>query len=65
MTDRRETCTRRAAQCRHQAQAQPARRQYWVEQAEEWDRRARDGGEETATTHEVHSGRMVPKPTRR
>ena len=63
-SDHTEICTRRARLCRDQAQAQPERREYWVEQAEEWDRRAKDGGTERTSTCEVHRGRMIPKPVR-
>jgi hypothetical protein len=63
----RDECLRKAATCLEQAAREESRRDYWIEQAHEWLRRARDGfdGDASASTHEVCSGRMIPKPAKR
>lgn len=64
MTDHRDLCLRRASACRKQAELQPDRRAQWMEAAIEWDRRAEENRGRSIATHEVHKGRMIPKPTR-
>jgi hypothetical protein len=64
MTDHRDLCLKRASACRKQAELQPEKRAQWVEAAREWDRRAEEVKGQGSTTHEVHEGRMIPKPSR-
>lgn len=64
MIDHRDLCLKRASACRMQAQLQPERREQWAEAAIEWDRRAQDNKGRSIATHEVHKGRLIPKPSR-
>ncbi len=64
MTDHRDLCLSRASACRKQAELQPDRREQWLKVAVEWDRHAEDNRGRSIATHEVHKGRMIPKPTR-
>jgi hypothetical protein len=64
MTDHRDLSLKRASVCRKQAEAEPEKRERWADAAEEWDRRAKQGQGRSIATHEVHKGRMIPKPSR-
>jgi hypothetical protein len=64
MTHHRDLSLKRALACRKQAELQPERREQWVEAAKEWDRRAEENRGRSCATHEVHKGRMIPKPSR-
>jgi hypothetical protein len=64
VTDHRDLCLSRASACRKQAELQPDRRELWLKVAVEWDRHAEDNRGRSIATHEVHKGRMIPKPTR-
>jgi hypothetical protein len=63
MTDHRDLCLRRAVACRKQAEIQPERREQWMAVAIEWERRAEASKGRSTATHEVHKGRMIPKPS--
>ena len=56
---RREECNAQAAACREKAQADPDLYDYWIDQAIVWLQRGVQT--ETAVTHEIHDGRLVPK----
>jgi hypothetical protein len=58
-TYQREHCIAEAAICREKAQSDPARYDYWIDEAVVWLQRAMQT--RTAVTHEIHDGRMVPK----
>jgi hypothetical protein len=51
----RQECIAQASICREKAQCDPARHDYWIDEAIVWLQRA------LAATHEIHEGRMVPK----
>ena len=59
--DRREACLKQASICRQKAQSDPERYDYWMDEAAMWLQRAEESGG-AAITHEVHDGRMIPKP---
>lgn len=62
----REEYLRKAQACLEQAAHEPARRQHWLQQAEEWTRRAGETthGDGDCSTHEIHVGRLIAKPSR-
>jgi hypothetical protein len=62
--DYKEACSAIAATCREQVDADPVHRDFWLSQANEWSVRAREERADIATTHEVHEGRLVPKPAK-
>jgi hypothetical protein len=64
VSDYRDLCLKRASACRKQAELQPDRREQWLKVAVEWDRHAEESRGRSIATHEVHKGRMIPKPTR-
>jgi hypothetical protein len=57
----REECLDQASTCREKAEADPARYDYWIDQAIVWLQRAIQTSRENAVTHEIHNGRMIPK----
>lgn len=57
----REECLTEASACREKAQADPARYDYWIDQAVVWLQRAIQARHESAVTHEIHNGRMISK----
>ena len=57
----REECLVQASICRVKAQADPARYDYWIDQAVVWLQRAAGARHKNAVTHEIHAGRMIPK----
>jgi hypothetical protein len=57
----REECLVQASICREKAQADPARYDYWIDQAVVWLQRAAEARYGNAVTHEIHAGRMIPK----
>jgi len=57
----REECLVQASICRERAQADPARYDYWIDEAILWLQRAINPLREIAVIHEVHHGRMVSK----
>jgi TPR repeat protein len=57
----REECLVQASICREKAQADPARYDYWIDQAVVWLQRAAEARHKNAVTHEIHAGRMIPK----
>jgi hypothetical protein len=59
---RREECLVQASICREKAKVDPARYDYWIDQAIIWLQRAIQASRRRVTTHEVHGGRMIPKP---
>jgi hypothetical protein len=63
--DYRRECLKNAEACLERASQDETRRSYWIEQAEEWVRRARGDHENNAcaSTHEIKDGRLVPKPS--
>jgi hypothetical protein len=56
----RDACLKIAADWRERAKADPARAEYWNDEAIIWLQRAIETGR--AITHEVRDGRMIPKP---
>ena len=56
----RKECIEQASACREKAQSDPARHDYWIDEAVVWLQRATEARHENAVTHEIH-GRMVPK----
>jgi hypothetical protein len=58
----KEACAAIASICREQSSSDHAHREFWLRHEAEWDERARADRNELAVTHEVHQGRMVPKP---
>lgn len=56
----RDECLVQASICRENAQADPARYDYWIDQAVVWLQRA-ISTRQNAVTHEIHDGRMIPK----
>jgi hypothetical protein len=52
----RQECIAQADACREKAQSDPARYDYWIDEA-----RCHRGRE--TVTHEIHDGRMIPKRT--
>ncbi|WP_194476475.1 hypothetical protein [Bradyrhizobium sp. CCBAU 53338] len=67
MDEQRKTYLDKARICLEQAEHEPARRQHWLQQAEDWTRRAselvREDGDDA--TYEVHDRRLIPKSPRR
>ena len=61
-THQRLDCIAQATFCREKAQADPARHDYWIDEAVVWHQRAVDAGRGIAVTHEIHAGQMIPKP---
>ena len=74
----RNECLKKAESCLEQAGQDISRRTYWIGQAAEWIRQARDGAARDGATvdtsprirdktggvtHEVSDGRMIPKPS--
>jgi len=59
---RREECLAQAAICREQAQADPARYDYWIDQAVVWLQCAIQADCGKAVAYEIQDGRMIPKP---
>lgn len=62
--DYKEACSAIASTCREQASTDPAHRDFWLRQMEEWSARSREGKADIAETHEVREGRLVPKPAK-
>jgi hypothetical protein len=58
----RDECLVQASVCREKAQADPARYDYWIDQAIVWLQRAIQASRGRATTPELHGARMIPKP---
>jgi hypothetical protein len=58
-------CLKKAEACLKQATRDETRRTHWIEQADEWVRRAHGGfdGDARASTHEVCAGRLIAKPS--
>jgi hypothetical protein len=56
----RDECIEQASQCRAKAQSDPARHDYWIDEAIAWLQRATETRHENAT-HEIHDERMLPK----
>ncbi|MDE2242781.1 MAG: hypothetical protein KGK01_10160 [Bradyrhizobium sp.] len=65
MTEGRPQYLKKARLCREHAAANPVRRKDWLLIAEEWTSKhpAKDGDRGVAT-HEVHDGRLIPKPAK-
>jgi hypothetical protein len=58
----RQECITQASICREKAEGDPARHDYWIDEAIIWLQRAIDARRESVVvTHEVHDGRMIPK----
>jgi hypothetical protein len=64
MSSKRTDCAAKATTCREQARKDPQRHEHWTRVAEQWERIAHEPGERSATTHEIHRGRMIPKPAK-
>ena len=62
MYERRE-CIAQADACREKAQSDPARYNYWIDEAAIWLQRAIEARQQGTVTHEIHDGRMIPKRT--
>jgi len=62
----RDEYLRKAQACLEQAAHEPARRRHWLQQAEEWTRRASESlyGDADCATHEIHVGRLIAKPSK-
>jgi hypothetical protein len=58
----REECMAQASICREKALADPAKYDYWIDEAIVWHQRAIGTGPKSAVTHEVQDERMIPKP---
>ncbi|MET4218689.1 hypothetical protein ABIB00_003907 [Bradyrhizobium sp. LB14.3] len=56
-----EACSAIASICREQAGADPAHRDFWRSESEDWSARSQDGKPNAAVTHEVSEGRLIPK----
>jgi hypothetical protein len=61
---KREECIDQVSICREKAQADPARRDYWIDEAVVWLQRSIEARGGVAVTYEVHDGRMIPKPAK-
>jgi hypothetical protein len=59
----RDECLVQASMCREKAQADPARYDYWIDQAIVWLQRAIQNNHRNAVTHENHDEHMIPKTT--
>lgn len=59
----RQECIAQASACREKAQSDPARYDYWIDEAVVWLQRAIEARRESPVTHEIHERRMVPKVT--
>jgi hypothetical protein len=57
----RPECLAQAGICREKAQADPARHDYWIDEAIGWLQRAVPAGHKNAGTHEIRDGRLIPK----
>ncbi len=53
---RREECLAQASICREKAHADPARHDYWIDEAIFWLQRAIGPGREIALARELHHG---------
>lgn len=60
----REQCLVQASICREKAQADPARCDYWIDQAVVWLQRAIQARRGKAVAYEVDDGRMIPNPAK-
>jgi hypothetical protein len=58
---RRDDCITHASICREQAQADPARHGYWIDQAAVWLQRATQARHGKAVTYDIRDGRMIPR----
>lgn len=58
----RNAYLRNAADCREKAKTDPARAEYWTDEAIIWLQRAIETGGDRAITYELRGGRMIPKP---
>jgi hypothetical protein len=61
----RDECIAQASICREQAKADPARYDYWIDQATVWLQRAIEARCGKAVTYDIRDGRMIPKPAHR
>jgi hypothetical protein len=61
VTYQRDECLVQASICRENAQADPARYDYWIDEAVVWLQRAISTRCQKAVIHEIHGGRMIPK----
>jgi hypothetical protein len=52
----RQECMAQASFCREKAQADPARHDYWIDEAVVWHQRAVEAGRGVAVTHEIRDG---------
>jgi hypothetical protein len=57
----RDECLAEASTCREKAQADPARCDYWIDQATVWLQRAIQARRGKAVTYDIRDGRMIPK----
>jgi hypothetical protein len=56
----RDVCIAQASICRGKAQADPARYDYWIDQAVVWLQRAIQARRGKAVTYDIREGRMIP-----
>ncbi len=59
--DRKAACIAQASACRAKAEADPANRDYWVDQSIKWLERAIDTKGSMAITFEEEDGSLIPK----
>jgi hypothetical protein len=57
---RRQECIAKASICRKNAQGDPTRHDYWIDEAIAWHQRAIEARHENAVAHEIHGGRRIP-----
>lgn len=59
----RKECIEQASACREKAQSDPARYDYWINEAIVWLQRAIETPHKNkdAVTYEIRDGRMIPK----
>jgi hypothetical protein len=60
----RDECIAQASICREKAQVDPARCDYWIDQAVVWLQRAIQARRGKAVTYDIRDGRMIPKPAK-
>jgi hypothetical protein len=58
----RDAYLKNAADCREKAKTEPARADYWTDEAIIWLQRAIETGGDRAITYELRDGRMILKP---
>jgi hypothetical protein len=60
--DYKQACSAIVSICREQSNSDAGHREFWLREMERWLVRSGEKSD-VAVTHEVHDGRMVPKPS--